>query len=190
MIDYPETYYGSYRTRTFAEIFPNSQEFADYYNEAEIPTSFSNTSSINTLYYLLYARYGNSHIAASDENRFKYAVLSTIFMYGPAWEKRLDIQRKLIALNEEEMVAGGKAIYNSALNPEYAPSTNALTELPYINSQNTTNYKKSKIEGYATILSLIETDVTKEFIDRFAPLFIKSLAYDEPLLYTQEVSLI
>lgn len=182
-----DTYYGSFRTRTFSEIFPSAEDFVAQYAQSQLNGALTIDSTLQ-LYYLLYARYGNSHIASSDENRFTYAVWSNIYMYGPAWQKRLDVQRKIIALSDEQILVGGKAIYNQALNPEVEPSTAALTELPYINSQNTTNYVKSKLEGYANLLSLIETDVTKEFIDRFANLFIKNLAYDEPLLYTTEAN--
>ena len=40
-------------------------------------------ANATTLYYLLYARYGNSHIVNTDENQFTYKLFSTIFMYGP-----------------------------------------------------------------------------------------------------------
>lgn len=104
-------------------------------------------------------------------------------MYGPSWQKRLEIQQKLIDLSDDEIVKGTTAIYNSALNPGQTPSTQTLEELNYINSQNTTKYKKSKIEGYATLYSLIETDVTEEFIGKFKKLFITVVEPDYPLWY-------
>jgi hypothetical protein len=181
-----KSYYGSYRTRTFSEIYPDIESFVNDYNSNKIPAKFINNSTITTLFYLLYARYGNSHIAMSDENQFKYSVMSTIFMYGPTWEKRLEIQDVLRKLSEEEITKGGKAIYNHAYNPGTAPSTSALEELTAINDQNTTNFKKSKLEGYSTLLALLETDVTESFIGRFKKLFITVLAPDYPLLYETE----
>ena len=132
---------------------------------------------------MLYARYGNSHIAYSDENQFRYAVLSKIFMYGPAWEKRIEIQRNVRSLSEDDILQGSKAIYNHAFNPNTEPSTDALNELPFINDQNTTKYRKSKLDGYANLMALIETDVTETFIATFKKLFITIVAPDYPLLY-------
>lgn len=174
--------YGNYRSRTFANIFESFEVFNETYSNCGIPTSIS-TASLTTLYYLLYARYGNSSIASSDENQFKYKVMSTIFMYGPAWEKRLDIQKKLVQLSDDDIVKGTTAIHNAAYNPSQQPSTQTLEELEYINQQNTTKYKKSKIEGYATLYSLIETDVTEEFISKFKKLFITIVEPELPLWY-------
>lgn len=177
--------YGNFRTRTFTDIFTDLDTFKEDYTTNGIPVSISD-ASLTTLYYLLYARYGNSNIASSDETQFKYKLFSTIFMYGPAWEKRLDIQKKLRELGDDELVKGSTAIYNSALNPSQAPSAQTLDELNYINSQNTTKYKKSKIEAYANLYSLIETDVTEEFIGKFKKLFITIVEPDSPLWYVTE----
>lgn len=177
--------YGNFRTRTFVEIWNNEEAFANDYNNNGIPASISSVS-LKTLFYLLYARYGNSNIASSDENQFKYKVFSTIFMYAPAWEKRLDIQKKLRELSDEEIMKGSTAIYNSALNPSTAPSTAALEELPYINQQNATKYKKAKMDAYATLYALIETDVTEELIGKFKKLFITIVEPDKALWYKTE----
>lgn len=185
MYNFNKTYYGSYRTRTFADIFPSVTDFLTAYNGEQIPAKLSDETA-TTLYYLLYARYGNSHIAYDDENQFRYALLSTIFMYGPAWEKRLEIQDNLRGLTEAELLQGSKAIYNHAYNPSTQPSTGTLEEINYINDQNTTNYKKSKISAYADLLALLETDVTESFIYHFKKLFITIVAPDYPLLYVQD----
>lgn len=177
--------YGNFRTRTFANIFEDFETFNNEYNESGIPIVLT-SENLTTLYYLLYASYGNSNIASNDENQFKYKVYSIIFMYGPAWQKRLDIQQKLINLSDNEIVRGATAIYNNALNPSQTPTTQTLEELSYINSQNTTKYKKSKIEGYAFLYDLIKTDVTKEFIDKFKKLFITIVEPDYPLWYKTE----
>lgn len=177
--------YGNFRTRSFSDIYTELQTFKGDYADNGIPTTLS-TTNIETLYYLLYARYGNSCIASSDETQFKYKLFSTIFMYGPAWQKRLDIQQKLLGLSDDEIVKGTTAIHNSALNPSQAPSTQSLEELNYINAQNTTKYKKSKLEGYATLYTLIETDVTEEFIDKFKKLFITVVEPELPLWYKTE----
>lgn len=184
-----KSYYGSYRTRTFSQIFPNEATFSEEYTNSKLNINSQKIGEekVNALYYLLYARFGNSHIASRDENQFKYALFSTIFIYGPTWEKRLETQQKIRQLSDEEIVLGSKAIYNHAFNDGGAPSTATLNEILTINDQNTTHYKKSKIEGYATLLSILETDVTTDFIEKFAKLFLKFVAPDYPLLYETEI---
>lgn len=182
--------FGNFRTRTFSEIFSSYSNFKTMFDESGIPQEIKETS-LKTLYYLLYARYGNSHIASTDENRFKYAVQSTVFMYGPTWEKRLEIQKKLRNLTEEEMLTGAKAIYDTSKAPgtDKASLTNEHGELGFLDGQNITSYRKSKLEGYAVLESLLETDVSKQFIDRFQNLFIKIVEPYSPLWYETEVEL-
>lgn len=177
--------YGNFRTRTFTDIYSDFESFKTDYTDCDIPTTIDDTA-LKTLYYLLYARYGNSNIASSDETQFKYKVFSTIFMYGPAWQKRLDIQNKLIDLSDDEILVGSTAIYNSAYNPETAPTTQATEELNYINQQNVTKYKKSKLEAYAVLEELIKTDVTEQFIGKFKKLFITIVEPELPLWYTTQ----
>lgn len=183
------SYYGGYRTRTFTEIFTAEGDEGATYEEfarilAETPFA-AKLADVNTelLFYMLYARYGNSHIAFSDENQFIFALFTMVFQYGPTWAKRLHIQEQLRAIKDEDLMLGGKAIYNHGYNPSTAPSTSTLEELTTINEQNTTNYKKSKMEGYAILMELLDTDVSEEFLTRFRKLFIKVLAPDRPLLY-------
>ena len=98
---YPENdLFKTYLTRSFADIFPSVEDFLTEYKAAAVPTTITDGNA-QTLYYLLYSKYGNSHIANSDENQFKYKIWSTIFMYGPTWEKRLEIQNKLRNLSDD-----------------------------------------------------------------------------------------
>lgn len=178
--------YGNYRNRKFTDIWGSANEFIQDYNNNGIAVTISDTSA-TTLFYLLYARYGNSTVANADENQFKYKVFSTIFMYGPTWEKRLEVQKAVRGLNLDELMDGGKAIYNSALNPNQAPTTDSLEELKYISSQNTTKYKKSKVDAYSIILNLLETDVTEEFIGQFKKLFLIVVSPELPLWYETQL---
>lgn len=175
-----------YSTELFTDVWEAVEDFMEDYQNVGIPTSISTTSA-QTLYYLLYAKYGNNPIANRDVNQFKYKVFATIYEYGPTWEKRLAIQKKLRDLSDDDLIKGSKAIYNSALNPSTAPSTATLEELEYINSQNTTNYKKSKMEAYAQLWDLLSTDVTTEFINRFRVCFKQFVAPERPLVYVTEV---
>lgn len=172
---------GNFRTRKFKQIFPDTEGFIVEYQGSDL--AVLNEKDLRVLYALLYAHYGNSNIANSDENQFKYQVWSTIFMYGPSWSKEIEVQKALRDLSIEELQIGGKAIYNSAANPSTQFSTGNMTELNYINNQNVTNYKKSKIDAYATLISTLKNDVTKRFIDKFRKLFVIITQPDYPLWF-------
>lgn len=173
-------------TKLFSEIWEDKDEFLTDYNGIGIPTTISSTNA-TTLYYLLYSRYANSPIANFDEEQFKYKVMATIFQYGPTWEKRLAIQQSLRGLTEADLLQGAKAIYNHAFNPGQAPTTSSLTELDFINDQNTTNYKKSKMEAYAQLWDLLAVDVTGEFLNKFQKCFKQFVQPERTFIYVTEV---
>ena len=174
-----------YNTKTFVEIYDDVDAFKTDYTTINLG-GLTTSGLIDKVYYLLYAKFGNSPIANMDENQFKYKLFSTIFMYGPTWDKKLSIQSDLRALSGDDLYKGTSAIYNSALNPEQTPKTGDLTELEYINSQNTTNYKKSKMDAYGELWSLLSTDVTEEFLERFRPLFKVFVRPERQYLYVDE----
>lgn len=189
-----------YNTKIFTEVWDEADDFKTEYKasglyDAEfdpITHGVSNLhnsltdANITLLYYMLYSRYGNSPIANMDENQFKYKVFSIIFQYGPTWQKELELQDTLRNLTEAQLLLGAKTIYNKAYNDATAPSTSSLEETPYINEQTTANYKKNKLGAYAELLSLLKTNVTDVFLDRFKNLFSKFL-FVKPLLYETEV---
>ena len=169
-----------YRTFTFCQIWDSYDKFEADYDEA-IVLFAQNTSPIKkvalkTLFYLLYAKYGNNPIANNDPNQFKFKVYSLIFAYGPTWEKKLDIQDKLRALAEADLLAGAKQIYNHAFNPSATPSTETLEELTYINDQNTALHKKSKMEAYSLLWEILHSNATEEFLRQFIKLFSVAVA--------------
>ena len=178
-----------YSTVLFTEIWDNEDDFLSDYKDSGLYKDVSKITddSAKTLFFLLYARYGNNPLANHDENQFKYKVFSIIFQYGPTWEKELAVQYNLRALDIDAIRQGSKAIYNQALNPQTEPGTGSLDELTYINQQNTTNYKKSPLEGYAILLDLLKKDVTNEFLNRFQKLFKVFVSAEKPLLYVTDV---
>ena len=95
-----------YDTKLMTEIWSQASEFLNDYQKIGIPTTISNQNA-TTLYYLLYARYGNTPIANYDENQWKYKMFSIIFQYGPTWEKRLDIQTTLRGLQIADLIDNG-----------------------------------------------------------------------------------
>ena len=109
-------------------------------------------------------------------------------MYGPTWEKRLEVQSKIRSLSDAELLAGSKAIYNTALNPSTEPGTDTTEELDYINQQNVTKHQRNKMDAYALLMDLLQTDVTKTFVDGFKPFFKQVATKELPLVYETEVT--
>ena len=189
-----------YNTKTFADIYEDYDAFKqDHVTDAFLPclidhddgtTQNPKVSNLQILYYLAFSKFGNNPIANLDENQFKAKFEAVMWQYGPAWEKKLDIQAAVRALGENpldlsDIIEGSKAIHNHAFNPSTEPSTATLDELTYINEQNTTNYKKSKMDAYGQLWSLIADDVTEEFLARFKPLFQK-VVHPRAYLYESE----
>ena len=175
--------FGTHYNYKFSDVFGSAAEFKTKSDETGIPQKITD-ENMNLLFYLLYARYGNSTIASWDTNQFIYKVFSTVFMYGPTWETRLEVQDKLRELSKtNELFDGTENIVNHATNPSTPPGTDYYQALPFIDNQTGGKWKKGKVEGYALLLDVLKTDVSKEFIDKFAPLFIKVVEPDAPLFY-------
>lgn len=177
-----------YDTKLFTEVWEVVNDFIYDYNQlpAGMRVMKSDLSTLTTLFYLLYAKYGNNPIANMDENQWKFKVFSIIYQFGPTWEKKQDIQNKLRALTDDELFQGAKAIYNNAVNPGEAPTTGTLEELNYINSQNTTNYKKAKMEAYTELWDILNDDITARFIEKFRPCFKIFVQPERQFIYVTE----
>lgn len=179
-----------YDTKLFTDIYDNYEDYlADWKDCGLYKDGLIDDDSVKTIFFLLYAKQGNSPIANYDENQFKYRMWSIIFQYGPTWEKRLQIQEKVRELNLEngDLFIGTKSIYNHSFNPSTAPSTGTLDELDTINDQNTTGYKKGKLEAYSQLWDMLATDVTKVFIDRFDNLFLKVVAPQRTAIFVTDL---
>ena len=178
--------YGNYRQVKFTDVYPDAETFVTDYKESALPTTISNDTA-TTLYYLLYSRYGNSVIASSDTNRFKYDLFATIFSYAPTWEKRLDVQEKLRKMSDAELFTGQTTIQNHSFNPSTAPSTSTLDELTTINEQHTMKGKRDKLTAYTELSRALWTDVTEQFLDKFQKLFLIILQPEIPLWYATPI---
>ena len=183
--------YGNYRTSTFADIFPDADKFfseytqsilftADTGDENKIPSNY-----VRILWGLLYARYGNSSIASSDPNRFKYQLWSIIYSAGPAWVKKLELQAKLRGLTDEELAKGSKTINNMGYHDGTAPSTDTIEEIQAISQQNQIINVRSKLDGYSLLYDMLNEDVTSSFLSRFKKLFLQVVAPERPLWYEE-----
>lgn len=182
--DYNGTLFDTKVRPTFSDIYESAEVFFE--NQKDLfPNTFSE-DNFNMIFYLLYARYGNSQVASTDLNQFNYQIGSTIFMYGPSWLKRLEVQKQIRELNAEDIKIGSKQIINHANNPSTTPTTSTLQELPFINDQMSQTWVKGDVEAYEKLWNMIETDVTKEFIDKFQKFFVQIPVSGIALYYESE----
>jgi len=183
-----------YNTMLLTEIWEDSEEFKTEYlasglapdgqrlhtsddvKAVENGTNIYYNDYVEILYGLLYAKFGGTPIANLTVNQFKYKLFSIIYKYGPTWEKKIELQEKLRELSEDDLLQGSKAIHNHAFGDATAPGTSTLEETAYINDQNTTNYKRSKIEGYSILWEALSTDVTENFLRQFQVCFKRVVA--------------
>lgn len=177
-----------YDTILFTDVWDDVADFKTDFAGSPFTGSIKATSpdNVSIVFYLLYARYGNNPIANNDVDQWKMKIFSVMYQYGPSWEKRLDIQAKLRALTDNDIMKGTEATHNHANNPSTEPGTDDPYHLDYINDQNVTIYKKPKMEAYAQLWDLIDTDVTEEFIQRFKSCFKTFVAPEKPLLFVSE----
>lgn len=159
-----------YNTKTFNEVYEDAAALlADYEQfQGESTINLVDDEYITLTWQLVSARFGNSHMANFSESQFRLRVWQTIFQYAPTWIKKLEVQGELRGKTLAQLQEGDKAIYNTALAPDSAISTE---ETAYINQQNVTKRTKSPLAAYNELLLLLETDVTGEYIDKFKKLF-------------------
>ena len=182
--------------KTFTQVWDKASDFVAEYKASPFynKVNFDNQTDIDddrlTLnYYLLYNRYGNNPIANNDVNQFKFKLFGLIMQFGPTWEEKLKIQSKIRSLglaDSSDIYKGSKAIYNHAYNPETTPKTTDLDEINYINDQNVTSYKKSKLEGLASLAEVLRDDVTSSYIDKFRKLFSQFVYPIPHAIYVEE----
>lgn len=178
--------FGAERMPKFTDVWTQAEDFIKDYNDNPMPNTISEEEA-TTVFYLLYSKYGNSTISSSDITRFKFRVFAIIFQYAPTWSKRLEIQKKLRELSDDEISKGSVQIYNDAENPSSEPSTDTNGYLTYINRQNVTHNKKGVLDSYALLYDILKTDVTEQFLNRFKNLFITFINNEIMLNYGEEL---
>lgn len=168
-----KTYNSGYDTITFSDLFPTADDFIANYDESMFPTKLK---KLELAYYLLMSRYMNSHISNISVEQAKLRFAATLYMYGPAWERNIDLQEQLRAMTAEELQQGATALYNYAQNPSVKNiKTLDFNALDVLNQQNATLYKKSPLDALQQLQTLMMSDVCKPFMDKFDKLFIKVL---------------
>lgn len=171
-----------YKTKTFSELYGSVKAFTDDYQTIGLPMTIS-LENASTLYYLLYAKYGNSPISNMDENQTKFKLFGIVWQYGPSWEKKLEIQANLRALTDDEIREGSLSIYNKAQHPEEEPETTSEEILTYINEQNTSKQKRNKVGAYMELWQALAIDVTADFLNRFAVCFKQFVGPEQVVLF-------
>lgn len=186
-----KTYFQNFDNITFSQLWETADSFVATYNSTGLPKEpYVDDKTLKLIWTLMTGRFADSTIKPyNTQGAFKVRFMSKVWQYAPAWKKELDIQNKLREISLEdgsELYVGSTAIYNTALNPGTSPSTDNLEELNFINSQNTTKYKKSKLEGLALLTDLIKSDVTEAFLRKFDSMFKTILYSGRNLLYVTE----
>ena len=178
-------------TSTFIEVYPTSTDFIDSFNDSAFASYIypadGGDDMLTLIYWLLTSKYKNSHIADTDDDSFKNKINATIFQYEPTWAKTLEIQTALRKLTEAELRSGSIAKFTHGYNPSTVPGTaNSDTEIETVNEQTLNKYTKSKLDGYAELVGMLEQDITQEFINKFSRLFMKTIDTEDLMLNLYE----
>lgn len=172
-------------TKTFSEAYPTYDLFLSDYNGFDLKSvPFKNTDFLKTIYTILMGEYASSAIMNMSEPQFKIRLFTRIMAHGPQYERELDIQAKLLSMDDSEIQVSAKAIYNTSLNPSRKPTTHTLEELTTINQQSVTNHVRSKLDAWDYLGQLMDDDITKRFVKKFNDLFVVVLKTNNPLWYT------
>lgn len=181
---------------TFSDLWSTAEEFVNSYKKVGFPQTYESGNyvtdeDLKLIWLLLLGRFADSTIKPFNTyGAFQVRFMSRVWQHAPAWKKNLDIQNKLRSLSLEDgsdIYKGGSAIYNTAMNPSTQPGTGTDQELNFINNQNVTKHKKSKLEGLAMLSDLLKNDVTEQFLKRFDDFFKTIIYTGRTLLYETEI---
>lgn len=192
------TYFQSFDNITFSQLWDTTEKFIQAYKDSGLPQTYTlsdgkignylTDDDLELIYVLLCGRFADSVIKPYNTfGAFQIRFMSRVWQHAPAWKKELEIQNELRGMSLKDgspIYEGSKALYNSAMNPGTAPGTGTGEELNFINSQNVTKYKKSKLEGLAILNDLMKRDVTEQFLRRFDDFFKTIIYTGRDLLYT------
>lgn len=181
---------------TFSDLWSTGDKFVNSYKQVGFPQTYEGGTyvtdeDLKLIWLLLIGRYADSTIKPFNTyGAFQVRFMSRVWQHAPAWKKNLEIQNKLRSLSLEDgsdIYKGGSAIYNTAMNPSTQPGTGTDQELNFINNQNVTKHKKSKLEGLAMLSDLLKNDVTEQFLKRFDDFFKTIIYTGRTLLYETEI---
>lgn len=182
-----------YSNYTFTDVWPSLSDFNSewasmvlrFYPNSDSPFIDEYDEISGTIYYLLYARYGNNPIANGDVEQWKFKMFATIFAYGPTWERKLGVQATLRGLTEEQLLAGARNIFNHSFNPSTEPTTQTLDELTTVNEQTVNKATRSRIDAYAALWEMLRANPTEDFLRQFRPCFKVFVGDARPIYYVE-----
>ena len=176
-----------YNTKLFSDIFPDFATFSAAFDGfGGYAKNCISETSLKTLFGLLYARYGNNPIVNYTEDIFISKIVANTFQKGPTWERKLALQATLRNLSDDDLLAGARTIFNRAEHPENSPSTNTDTELTYINSQDVSKQRRSKLDAYSYLMDVLKFDVTEDFIKSYSVYFSKFVSPNVSRIYVND----
>ena len=164
-----------YNTKLFIDVYPTFDSFKhDFDEEFDMyAKDCISATSLKKLYWLLYSHYASNPIVNYSVIIFRSKVVAITFQKGPTWERKLALQKTLRDLSDDDLLTGARTIFNRAMHDESAPSTDTDTELTYLNSQDVSKQRRSKLDAYSYLQDVLKTDVIEEFIQSYAKLFSK-----------------
>lgn len=166
--------YKGYDKPNFAQIFKSDENFETEWNNSPFAKQLEDEElDIKFVFALLYSEYGSDVPYGDNLEKFKYQIFSLIFQYGPTWTQELRIQKDIrkAGLDINNFREGSMAIVNHAYNPSTPPAAGSSDLLGYINEQNVNKNQRSLADGYALLISLMKTDITYNFLNKFRYLF-------------------
>ena len=178
-----------YNTKIFTDVYPDFTSFKNCFDNdfGSYAKNCITEASLKALYYMLYSRYGANPIANYTENLFKAKVVEITYAKGPTWERRQSLQKSLRELTDDDLLTGSKTILNKALHDERRPGTDTSEELPYMNAQDVSKIKRSKIDAYSYLMDVLKTDVTEEFLQSYSKLFSKFVSPNIERIYENDI---
>jgi hypothetical protein len=178
-----------YNTAIWTDIFPDFDTFKSVFDNdfGSYAKDCITAANLKSLYYLLYARYGANPFINYSTDLIKAKVVAITYQKGPTWEKRKSVQDQLRGLTEAELLKGSSTVFNRASHPEQEPSTDTDEYLTYLNAQDVSKIKRSKLDAYSYLQDVLKTDVTEEFLKAYSVLFSKVVTPHIERVYEDEV---
>lgn len=176
-----------YNRLTYADVFTSKTDFRTKLQDTGIIEDIliSNVF-LEKLYFYLYAAHGNDCISMSDEAQWIYNVALITEANAPTYLKKLDVQKKLRALTDDELREGYRTLFNHAVNPSAKPSTDANDELKYINEQSVNKARKNKTAAYIELWESLRTDLLADFLHKYDKIFSKLASTADRMIYISD----
>lgn len=178
-----------YNTKTFSDVYPDFATFKKDFDEefGQYAKDCISATSLKYLFYMLYSRYTNNPIVNYSEIQFRSKLVNITFQKGPTWERKFALQKTLRELSDDDLLTGARTIFNRAEHDASEPSTLSTEETPYINYQDVSKQRRSKLDAYSYLQDVLKTDVSEEFIKSYKVLFSKFVSPTITRIYVNDI---